>query len=127
MIERAANKGKILIVDDSEIVRELVKVAFEEVGYTVVTVDNPLGFSNVLRRERPSIALVDVTMPALVGNKLVEIALRHRAHDCPIVLFSDRSEKELQQLTRSSGASGYIRKTGDMVALVAAVEKYLRG
>ena len=126
MRERPVSKGKILVVDDSEIVRELVRETFEGVGYEVVTVDNPLGFSNLLRREQPLIALVDVTMPALVGNKLVEIAMRHRVHDCPIVLFSDRPEKELQQLARSSGASGYIRKGGDMGALVRSVESFLK-
>jgi CheY-like chemotaxis protein len=118
-------RRKILIVDDSEIVREMVKMMLEDGGYDVVTVDSPFGFNSALRREQPDLVLVDVSMPALKGDKLVEIALRNELHHCPIVLFSDRPESDLQKLTRASGAAGYICKTDDAQLLLTSVAKFL--
>lgn len=118
-------RAKIMIVDDSEIVREMVKLMLEEGGFDVVAVDSPFGFNSAMKLHRPDLVLVDVAMPALKGDKLVEIARRNELHACPIVLFSDRPEAELQRLARASGASGYICKTNDATALLRAVAKYL--
>jgi CheY-like chemotaxis protein len=114
-----------MIVDDSEIVREMVRLMLEEGGYAVVAVDSPFGFNSALRRELPDLVLVDVSMPALKGDKLVEIALKNDLHRCPIVLFSDRPEADLQKLARASGASGYICKTNDAQTLLKSIAKFL--
>lgn len=119
-------RRKILIVDDSEIVREMVAIELEERGFTVVAMESPIGFTSALKREQPDLVLMDVSMPALQGDKLVDLANRSGQPGCPIVLHSDRSEEELQQLVRSCGASGYIRKTGDGTQLAAAVDRFLR-
>jgi CheY-like chemotaxis protein len=119
------SRMKIMIVDDSEIVREMVKMMLEEGGYDVVTVDSPFGFNSAMKLHRPDLVLVDVAMPALKGDKLVEIARRNELHSCPIVLFSDRPEGELQRLTRASGASGYICKTNDSTLLLKSIAKFL--
>src|SRR5262245_12558816 len=107
-----------MVVDDSPIVLELVQGILSDGGYEVVTVTSPFGFSSHLRREKPDLVLVDVGMPALQGDKLVEIAQRNESHRCPVVLYSDRSEAELLRLVRSSGATGYIRKSGQAAELL---------
>jgi DNA-binding response OmpR family regulator len=119
------SKPKIVIVDDSEMIREIVKLTLEERGYEVVTIASAFGFSNTLYKESPALALVDVQMPGLQGDKLAAIA-RARGADCPIVLFSDRPEAELRRLAASAGAAGYIKKTGDMTELVHAVAKFVK-
>ncbi|MBI5478746.1 MAG: response regulator [Deltaproteobacteria bacterium] len=123
----AGKRLKVLIVDDSELCRELTRAVLEERGYEVVTLDGPFGFSRVLNQEKPDVALVDIRMPALEGDKLVEIVSRHELHRCPIVLFSDRSEDELARLARLCGAAGFVHKSGDGEMLVHAIERSLRG
>ncbi len=118
--------GKIILVDDSQVILDLVRDTLEHEGYECIAVTNPFGFSNLLRREQPSLALVDVTMPALLGTQLVEVAQRAGGHNCHIVLFSDRPEPELAQLAAKCGPAGYIRKDGDMRKLVQSVKTYLR-
>jgi DNA-binding response OmpR family regulator len=120
-----ARKAKILIVDDSEMIRELVKETLEASGFEVVTLATAFGFGNLLRREAPDLALVDVQMPGLSGAKLAEIAVS-RGATCPVVLFSDRPEAELSKLAKESNVSGYIRKTGNMQALVSAVARFIK-
>jgi DNA-binding response OmpR family regulator len=103
-----------------------VQQTLAEKGYEVIATDNPLGFSNLLRREQPALALVDVTMPALLGDRLVEIAMRTKGHRCAIVLFSDRPEAELAKMAAKCGATGYIRKSADTKMLAYSVDRFLR-
>lgn len=116
---------KILILDDSSISREVARFALESVGYDVVEIDSPFGLSSALQAELPDLVLLDVQMPSLNGDKAVEIALRNGLHRCPLVLYSDRPEAELRALVKSSGASGYVRKTGDMAVLLRSVVRFL--
>lgn len=100
----------------------------EDAGYEVVTVDSPFALSSAMTRDLPDLVLVDVTMPGLSGDKVVEITMRNRTDRAPvIVLHSDRSEHELRDLARSSGASGYIRKTSDASQFARDIARYLRG
>jgi len=123
----SATKRRILVVDDSEICRELVKLLLQSRGYDVITLDSPFGFGAAVAREQPDLVLVDVNMPALHGGKLVEVALQKGILSCPIVFHSDRPARELQSLVLSTGASGFIPKTNDADELVSRVEEYLNG
>jgi CheY-like chemotaxis protein len=115
---------KILVVDDSDLCRDLTRCMLEEFGYEVVTLDSGLALSLVLGRELPDLVLVDVSMPALSGNQIVEVA-RHHRHRCPMVLFSDRPAGELSELAKRCGASGFIPKTGDARELAESIGRFL--
>lgn len=117
-------RAKLLIVDDSAIIREFVQTILED-EYEVIGLDSPTGFSRILVQERPDVVLMDVSMPALSGDKLVEIALRSGLHRCPIVLYSDRSDAELARLVEECGASGYIRKSQDPTSLSLKLRRFL--
>ncbi|MDI3290917.1 response regulator [Polyangium sp. 15x6] len=123
----SATKRRILVVDDSEICRELVKLLLQSRGFDVITLDSPFGFGAAVAREQPDLVLVDVNMPALHGGKLVEVALQKGILSCPIVFHSDRPARELQSLVLSTGASGFIPKTNDGDELVSRIEEYLNG
>jgi DNA-binding NtrC family response regulator len=128
MVKETAAHGvrtKILVVDDSELAREAVAIILEEQGYDVVSTDSVFSFAHKLNMERPDLVLVDVMMPAMSGDKLVEIALKHHAGTCPMVLFSDRPAADLERLARACGAAGFIQKTGDADALARSVASYL--
>jgi DNA-binding NarL/FixJ family response regulator len=118
-------KKKIVLLDDSDLIRELVRETLVAHGYEVIDTNTPFGFSNLLRREQPDLALLDVTMPTLRGDKLAEIAIQHGIA-CPIVLFSDRSSAELDAMAKAVKAAGYIRKSGDMDEVVRSVERFLK-
>jgi DNA-binding response OmpR family regulator len=67
-----------LLVDDNELFLEVSEAALAASGFDVVTSGTPLGFSAALAELRPHIALIDVLMPAMNGNHLVEIARRRQ-------------------------------------------------
>jgi len=123
----SATKRTVLVVDDSEICRELVKLVLQGRGYDVVGLDTPFGFAAALAKHQPDLVMVDVNMPALHGGKLVEVAVQKRLCTCPIVFHSDRPVRELQSLVLTTGAAGFIQKTNDPEVLAARVESYLNG
>lgn len=120
-----AYRPKVLILDDSPIVRDLLTETLGDRGYDVVGVASPFEFPMAMRRERPDVVLMDVGMPGLGGDKVVEFARRGGEPRCPIVLFSDRPEKELARLAVSCGADGFVRKTAEPDALLNKLAEIL--
>ena len=118
-------RPKILIVDDSEIVCDSVSTMLEPRGYDVVSLTSLFAFTQTLATERPDLVLVDVSMPALNGDKLIEISRKHHDNRYKMVLFSNRGEAELSTLATKCGAAGYIQKTGDAERLAREVELFL--
>jgi CheY-like chemotaxis protein len=116
---------KILVVDDSDLCRDLTRMMLEGFGYEVVTLESGLGLSRALGREKPDLVLLDVSMPAVSGNQIVEVTRQHKLHRCPIVLFSDRPAVELSLLAKNCGAAGFIAKTSNAHALAQSVGRFL--
>jgi twitching motility two-component system response regulator PilG len=118
-------RPKILVVDDSEIVCDSVTTMLEPRGYHVVSLTSLFAFTQTLTAERPDLVLVDVSMPALNGDKLIEFSRKHHEGRYVMVLFSSRGADELSMLASRCGAAGYIRKTGDAERLQREVEAFL--
>ncbi len=118
-------RPKVLVIDDNEVCRAVVRESLERGGFDVIELENPLGMSQVVNREKPDLVLMDVEMPAMEGDKAVQIFLRHRLHECKIVLYSGRPPSELEKLVRACGASGFVPKSVTDAALTQAIRGYL--
>jgi CheY-like chemotaxis protein len=118
---------KILILDDRDLNAKSLAYFLKTLGYIAVTSSDPLGFVELLEREKPDLALVDVKMPALSGDSLVEfVKSQPNVHRCPLVLWSSLYPEELRRLAKSSGADGYIHKSVKPDELEEEVRRYLR-
>lgn len=115
---------KILILDDSPLALEAGRVALEQAGFEVLTLDNPLTITSAVRRERPDLALIDVDMPTLGGDSVVQILHQHGSR-LRVVLYSALTEEELAAKAQRCGADGFIRKTHSEVELIAQVRTFL--
>lgn len=125
-LDDAPPQPTVLVVDDSDICLEIAREALEADGNRVVTTSSPLGVNRLVAKERPDVIVVDVSMPAMRGDKLIELVRRHQSKPVPILLHSDRPVNELRELVRTSGASSYVEKTDDGAALARAVRIYTR-
>ena len=117
--------ARILLLDDSALVLNATREALEPSGHQLTCVSEPAAFFTALSTEKPELALVDVSMPTLEGDAVVWIARAHQLHGCRIVLYSAKTEAELTALVRSSGADGFICKTGDDVKLRQEIDVVL--
>lgn len=126
---------RVLIVDDNELLLEVAKVTLSAAGFDVMTCDSATGFSAALASAQPQVALVDVLMPALNGDQLIELARRQSprkpggresAGECMFILHSNLPEADLRELAERCGARGFIRKALRPAALGAQLQDFLR-
>ncbi len=121
------NSAKVLIVDDSEIVLDLVAMYLEDFGFEVDTLDNAVGLMAAVESDPPDLILLDVFMPGLRGDEATLLLQNASQQKIPILLHSDMDEDELSRTARDTGADGYVVKTMDPEELVAQLKPWLPG
>ena len=116
---------KILVVEDDEVTRELVRMTLEREGYSVVTAeDGARGFEAALA-ERPDLIISDIQMPAADGIHLVR-RVRDSAEiaSTPIVIMTGTGFGNAVY-TLSQGADAYEAKPIDPASLLETVRRLL--
>ena len=113
---------RVLVVDDHEVVREGVSAAlaadeqFEVVG-AVATAAAAL---QVARRTRPDVALVDLRLPDLLGDRLC-VELRQRLPSTAVVVLSSYMSEDTVRTAMEAGAAAYITKGAGLAELRKAL------
>jgi len=115
---------RVLVVDDSEIVLEMASEALVAKGYEVLTALSARDADRFIYSDsRPDIIIIDVMMPALDGDKKTRMLKDDLATSTiPVLLLSSKSEQELIQLVKESGADGYIRKPFTFREMIGRIE-----
>jgi CheY-like chemotaxis protein len=117
-----AEKKRILLLDDSAITLEMEKAVLEDRGYRVAIASNLLEFQAQLDQFQPEVILTDLMMPDISGKDIVRV-LKQDFHTekMPIILFSSKTDEELEPIAEQAGADGFLSKShgidrlGDMV------------
>jgi len=116
---------KVLVVDDSGMVRQQVRRALSAAGFTVVEAENGAEALSQLT-EHPDVGMVitDVNMPTMTGLEFLERVHEERAeHMPPVVLLTTEGQRQLIERARALGAKGWVVKPFKADLLVAAVRK----
>ncbi len=117
--------AKVLIVDDSALVRALMTDWLWERGHVAVSIDSPALLGSTMKRERPDIVVMDVDLQGVRGDRMVVVARESGILDCPVVLSSSRRDSDLAMLCVECGAIGYVQKGDDGEAFARALESYM--
>jgi PAS domain S-box-containing protein len=119
--------GKVLVVDDEEIVRRIARTALERAGYTVLLAADGREAVEVFRRESGEIRLVslDMTMPGRSGEETFR-QLREIRRDVPVLVSSGYTEVEVLERFGDS-IDGYLHKPYGITDLARAVHAALKG
>ena len=118
------SRGKIFLIDDSEVVLDVARHTLREAGFDVETSDNPLAAARPIGKFRPDLVLVDIQMPSIQGDVVASL-LRTHLPNLVILLHSDLPEEELKERAHAAGANGYLRKTSDRASFVAQVTHWM--
>jgi CheY-like chemotaxis protein len=119
-------RRRVIVVDDSEICREIARIALEARGHEVTLLESPLGLTRAMHELKPDLVLLDVSMPTLDGDKAAHILRQHNPTRCPVVFLSDRPPEQLSAIAASTGAAGHIGKTNDIIRLAEEVERFFK-
>jgi two-component system, cell cycle response regulator len=114
---------RILVVDDSASVRQLLAQRLTERGYAVTLAPEPLVAAEMALREPPDILVTDMWMPGVSGVQLCRLLRAEpRTAHVPVVLITAESERRSRFWARTAGAAAYVAKD-DLPALYATLER----
>jgi len=114
----------ILIADDENDIRNLIKISLEENGYTVLTAQNGKEAWDILTSREVDLAILDVMMPVMDGFNLLR-RIRERS-TIPVIFLTARTDDMDKVLGLGLGADDYLSKPFSVAELVARVGAQLR-
>ena len=117
---------RVLAVDDSVSMRELVRATLVDAGYEVVGAEDGHRAYAAARAARFDLVLSDVNMPSMDGIGLVEkLRALPDYRLVPILMLTTESSAEMKGRARAAGATGWIVKPFDPERLIGAVSRVL--
>ena len=120
-------KTTILVVDDEETIRSLIKQIMQDAGYDVTTAANGEEALNILSQQKersPDLVILDIMMPGLNGLEVLDI-IRGR-FDIPVIMLTAKQAVTTVRDALDIGADDYVRKPFRTTELVARVKAKLR-
>jgi len=115
---------RILTIDDSKTMRDMLMLTLAEAGFDVLqAVDGQDGL-DVLGKEQVDVVITDINMPKMDGYEVIRQLRRNPSHKTtPILVLTTESETEKKNLAREAGATGWMVKPFDPERLIATVRK----
>ena len=116
---------KILVIDDSETIRQQVRHALAATGYEIVeAVDGIDGLEKLRTVTDLDMALCDVNMPRMNGLDMIA-EVQRTGPMIPILMLTTEGQPSLIRRAREAGDKGWIVKPFKPELLVAAVTKLI--
>jgi CheY-like chemotaxis protein len=115
----------VLLAEDSQDTRTMLKRAFELKGYRVFEARDGQEALEMARRYRPSLIVIDLNMPVLDGLEAVKTIRKREAPDeqIPIVAITAYDVPGMEDAALEAGCDRYLRKPLDLEEL----DRALRG
>lgn len=115
---------RVVVADDEENIRTLVRSYLRAEGYDVVTAENGAEAVDLVRRRQPDLVVLDILMPGIDG---IEALRQIRTFsDVYVIMLTARAEETDKLIGLSVGADDYLTKPFSPRELVARVKAVLR-
>jgi class 3 adenylate cyclase len=122
----AGKEGSILVADDSDENRELLRHRLEWQGYTVHLVDNGKSALEFVTANGVDLVLLDIVMPGLDGlETLKRLKADISTSHIPVIMLSSNDAATTTLLSLQRGADDFIQKPFNPILLAARVEASL--
>lgn len=116
--------AKILVVEDDESMRELLRLHLEHAGYEVVVSEDGIGAGYAVLQSPPDLIVCDIDMPNMDGFQLIEALRADAALPRMPVIFLTSVEDGAARAT-ALGVADYILKPVLVDRLLQSVQKAL--
>jgi len=119
-------KKKILLADDEEDIKTVIKLYLESKGYDVVTSYDGLDTLDKVKAEKPDLILLDIMMPVINGFEVCkQLKADENTSHIPIVMLSAASHADSVERAIDAGAVDYIMKPFEPPRVEAILKKIL--
>lgn len=118
---------KILIVDDSESIRDIVTFTLENEGHSVLVGVDGIDAQKHLNGQEIDLIITDLHMPEMDGIGLIKEVRKMDAYSrVPILFLTTESQNAKKMEAKDAGATGWIIKPFVPEKLIAAINKVIR-
>ena len=120
----SASHGRVLVVDDTEVIRQLITVNLEFEGFDVVAAADGQEALDIVHEVRPDVITLDVVMPRVDGYTVFErLRADPRTAGIPVVLVTAQAMRADRDRAAASGVDAYLTKPFDPAELVRVVRE----
>ena len=116
--------SKVLIIDDEESVRDVLKEIMQEIGYSAVCSASAKEALEMLHNERFDLIFLDLKMPLMDGAELFR-EIRAVSPDMSVVVTTGYPDSDLMVKALSYGPLGVLNKPFNKLDVVKVVHGYL--
>jgi two-component system chemotaxis response regulator CheY len=125
-ISEGAMTKRIMTIDDSKTMRDMLMLTLTEAGFDVLqAVDGQDGVEK-LKGEEVDAVITDINMPKMDGYEVVrQLRADPKFSKTPILVLTTEAETEKRDIARKAGATGWMVKPFDPDRLVETVRKVM--
>lgn len=118
--------GRLLVVDDNELNRDMLSRRLERKGYEVDTAEDGYQALDMIGKIAYELILLDIMMPGLSGiDVLTQLRQSHSLTDLPIIMATAKTDSNTIVQTLKLGANDYVTKPLQFGEVLARVETQL--
>jgi len=121
----SAMAKRILTIDDSKTMRDMLMLTLSDAGYDVIqAVDGEDGVNVLKAGERVDVVITDINMPKMDGYEVIRQLRKDPANKTlPILVLTTESDTDKRSIAREAGATGWMVKPFDPERLVQTIRK----
>lgn len=116
--------NKIVIVEDSELIRDELRTFLERSGYEVKAATDFDDVVNFIKGENPDLVLLDINLPVFDGYYICR-ELR-KTSTIPVIVVTSRNSELDELMSMNIGADDFVTKPYNMQILLARIEAVLK-
>ena len=117
---------KILIVDDTQGIREMLSKQLRKFNYEILEAESGYDALKVLREKDVDLVLLDQTMPDMDGLETFEEIKKEILFDVPVIMTTAHGSLNLAVTFMKLGGVDFVEKPIDMDALVIKIRQALK-
>lgn len=119
-------KQRILVVEDDQMIRKLVRTYLEKNNYEVVEAEDGIEAKKVFLQYQPCLIILDLMLPKMSGEEFCQWVKAQEQQDVSIIMLSAKARTDQKIAGLKMGADAYITKPFDPEELIANVAAVLR-
>ncbi len=123
-----ANQLWVLVVDDSNVIRELMRLTLGQLGFDIDFAPTGEQGLHLVNQHMYDLIFLDAMLPGIDGYKVCKtIKANKTTRKIPIIMLTSRGTSNDKVLGAMAGANAYLVKPIERVKLVEAIQKNLPG